>query len=363
MKKRMKILAAVLLLPLALCLSAGAAEADAQRERDEAALRSAVTGEAQPYLAGTDGQDVADSFARLLRNTVPDAKSAWAKAAGSLGPVAGIRLLTAAARGFSEAAGGAANDAVDLAGALGISAVLLRDFSGVLSLCRSALDGISVFSATLQPVLAAALSMGGSAVTATTLQVASMFVLRLIEGLLVPAVCVYLAVTVVDAAAGNGVLRGLAEGIGSLSAGALKLILTLFTAYLAVAGGVSGNVDRVALKTAKFAVSGAVPVVGGVMSDAAETVLSGAVLLRGSVGVFGMICVTAICLAPFVRAGACYLCFKAGAALLSPLCSDSLRRLLSGIGTGFGLLLGMLSAACTILYLELVYAVAMVKPL
>lgn len=75
MKKRMKILAAVLLLPLALCLSAGAAETDAQRERDEAALRSAVTGEAQPYLAGTDGQDVADSFARLLRNAAPDAKA------------------------------------------------------------------------------------------------------------------------------------------------------------------------------------------------------------------------------------------------------------------------------------------------
>ena len=227
MKKRMKILAAVLLLPLALCLSAGAAETDAQRERDEAALRSAVTGEAQPYLAGTDGQDVADSFARLLRNAAPDAKSAWAKAAGSLGTAAGIMILTAAARGFSEAAGGAANDAVDLAGALGISAVLLRDFSGVLSLCRSALDGISVFSATLQPVLAAALSMGGSAVTATTLQVASMFafdlVLRLIEGLLVPAVCVYLAVTVVDAAAGNGVLPRQAEDIFDAGADVVTL--------------------------------------------------------------------------------------------------------------------------------------------
>ena len=158
-------------------------------------------------------------------------------------------------------------------------------------------------------------------------------------------------------------LRGLADGVGSLTAGALKLMLTLFTAYLAVSGGVSGNVDRLALKTAKFAVSGAVPVVGGVMSDAAETVLSGASLLRGSVGVFGMVCVTAICLAPFVRAGACCLCFKLGAALLSPLCSDSLRRLLSGIGSGFALLLGMLGASCTILYLELVYAVAMVKPI
>ena len=287
-----------------------------------------MTGEAQPYLAGTDGQDVAGSFARLLRNAVPDAK-AWAKAAGSLGTAAGIMILTAAARLFRSGRG-AANDAVDLAGALGISAVLLRDFSGVLSLCRSALDGISVFSATLQPVLAAALSMGGSAVTATTLQVTSMFafdlVLRLIEGLLVPAVCVYLAVTVVDAAAGNGVLRGLAEGIGSLSAGALKLILTLFTAYLAVAGGVSGNVDRVALKTAKFAVSGAVPVVGGVMSDAAETVLSGAVLLRGSVGVFGMICVTAICFAPLSAPGRA-IC----ASRQARLCSRPCVRTASGV--------------------------------
>ena len=181
--------------------------------------------------------------------------------------------------------------------------------------------------------------------------------------LLVPAACAYLAIAAVDAAMGNGMLHGAAEGAKSLTAGALKLILTLFTAYLAIAGGVSGSVDRMALKTAKFAVSGAVPVVGGVISDAAETVLSGASLLRGSVGVFGMLCVTAICLAPFLRAGASYLLYKAGAALLSPLCSGSLRALLESIGTGYGLLLGMLSACCMIFYLELVYVIAMVKPI
>ena len=125
----------------------------------------------------------------------------------------------------------------------------------------------------------------------------------------------------------------------------------------------SGSVDRVALKTAKFAVSGAVPVVGGVISDATETVLSGAALLRGSVGVFGMLCVTAICLLPFLRVGASYLCYKAGAAVLSPLCAGGLRQLLGSVGTGFGLLLGMLSTCCLILYLELVYVVAMVKPI
>ena len=40
-----------------------------------------------------------------------------------------------------------------------------------------------------------------------------------------------------------------------------------------------------------------------------------------------------------------------------------LRQLLGGVGTGFGLLLGMLSTCCLILYLELVYVVAMVKPI
>ncbi|MFQ9126713.1 MAG: hypothetical protein ACLR4Z_07880 [Butyricicoccaceae bacterium] len=103
--------------------------------------------------------------------------------------------------------------------------------------------------------------------------------------------------------------------------------------------------------------------VGGVMSDAAETVLSGAGAAARLSRRFRHDMRHGDLPCAFVRAGACYLCFKAGAALLAPLCPDSLRRLLSGIGTGFGLLLGMLSAACTILYLELVYAVAMVKPL
>ena len=352
----------VLVIPAAAAVDNGGAE--------EETLRGAVPGDARSYLDGIDAgaaDELAGSFAKLLENTAQDSRSALKSAVNSLLRVAIIVVLTAAGRGFSAAAGGAADAWIDMAGALGCAAVLLRDFTGVLALCRETLSEISVFSGTLQPVLATVLAAGGNAATATTLQVATMvvfdLVIRLISTLLVPAACAYLAVSVVDAAAGSGMLRGLADGIKGLTAGALKLILTLFTAYLTIAGGVSGSVDRVALKTAKFAVSGAVPVVGGVISDATETVLSGAALLRGSVGVFGMLCVTAICLLPFLRVGASYLCYKAGAAVLSPLCSGGLRQLLGSVGTGFGLLLGMLSTCCLILYLELVYVVAMVKPI
>ncbi len=332
-------------------------------------LADAVPGKERGYLDGIDREspdNLAASFSRLLENASSESRSAVKNAVSGLVGAAVVVIITAAARGFAAAAGGGCESLIDMAGALGCTAVLLRDFTNVLSMCRETMENISVFSGALQPVLATALCMGGGAVTATAIQAASMFVfdlvLRLVKGLLLPGACAYLAVTAVDAAAGGGMLQGIGDGIKGLTSGALKLALTLFTAYLAIAGGVSASIDSLTLKTAKFAVSGAVPVVGGVISDATETMLSGAALLRGSVGVFGMLCVTAVCLVPFLRAGAGYLCYKAGAAVLSPLCGKSLKGLLDGVGTGFGLLLGMLGACCMILYLELVYVVVMVKP-
>ena len=74
-----------------------------------------------------------------------DSQSAIRTALGGLLRVAVIVLLASAARGFSAAAGGEANDWIDMAAALGCAAVLLRDFTGVLSLCRDTLDQIGVF--------------------------------------------------------------------------------------------------------------------------------------------------------------------------------------------------------------------------
>ena len=365
MSKRKLALNAILVLLLFLPFAHAAVSEEQVQSVGGNSLTDAMPNSARQYLDGVSPENadtLSDSVSRVLENMTSDSQSAIRTALGGLLRVAVIVLLASAARGFSAAAGGEANDWIDMAAALGCAAVLLRDFTGVLSLCRDTLDQIGVFSGTLQPVLATVLATGGNTATATVLQAATMVVFDLVI-LLVPAACAYLAITAVDAAAGNGMLRGIADGIKTLTSGVLKLILTLFTAYLAIAGGVSGNVDRMTLKTAKLAVSGAVPVVGGVISDATETMLSGAALLRGSIGIFGMLCVAAICFVPFVRAGASYLCYKAGAAVLSPLCSDGMKRFLENVGTGFGLLLGMLSTCCMILFLELVYMVAMVKPI
>ncbi|MFR4239880.1 MAG: hypothetical protein ACLT2F_04480 [Butyricicoccus sp.] len=102
-------------------------------------LTDAMPNSARQYLDGVSPENadtLSDSVSRVLENMTSDSQSAIQTALGGLLRVAVIVLLASAARGFSAAAGGEANDWIDMAAALGCAAVLLRDFTGVLSLCR-----------------------------------------------------------------------------------------------------------------------------------------------------------------------------------------------------------------------------------
>ena len=61
--------------------------------------------------------------------------------------------------------------------------------------------------------------------------------------------------------------------------------------------------------------SGVVPVVGSMLSDASETLVVSAGVLRNSIGVFGMLAVLALCAAPFLQTGLTYLVLKLTAAV------------------------------------------------
>ena len=64
----------------------------------------------------------------------------------------------------------------------------------------------------------------------------------------------------------------LSKGIGKLLSWGLSAILIVFTAFLSVSNLLAGSADRLAVKVGKTVISGAVPVVGGILSDATEAV-------------------------------------------------------------------------------------------
>lgn len=331
---------------------AGAMPADSARYLGQA-VPSADTG-------------VGQAFVDVVENALRDERSLFREGLHSITRVMLVAVLCGCAAGFQSASGSKLpGTAIDMAGAVGVTAVLLGDLHGMMGLCTQTLEAVSTFSKTMMPVMAAAVSLSGAPTTATVLQAATMFafdlLVRFVTAVLIPAVCAYIAIITVNAALGSDALARLAAFVRWLTTGSLKLLLTVFIAYITLSGSLGGSVDGVALKTAKFAVSGSVPVVGGIISDATETILSGAALLKNTVGIFGMVCVVAICVVPFLKVGVNYLLFKAGAAVLSPVCSKSLAGLVGGLSDSFGLLLGMLGTCCAILFFELVFTVSMVR--
>ena len=334
-----------------------------ERYSGQASMRNALDGRAQALLSGIDPEsnDIQKLFS-LLHHTGQERQDAVKSSAVTLTRMAIVLILCGYAGSFAKTSR-MTPIIVSMAGALGITAVVYGDLTGLMGICRQTTEEIQVFSKAMLPVMMTAMTISGAPSAGAVVCGAAVFALdlciSLITGLFIPAVSAYAAMMTVNAAVSNDMLTRLAAFVKWLITGSLKLLLTAFFTYITISGTASHGLDSSAVKAAKLALSGSVPVVGGILSGAADTVLSGAVLLKNALGMFGMLCLASICLIPFIRIGISYLLFRGGTALLSPICPPELHKLLDGIVDSIGMIFGMLGSCSAILFFELVYVVVM----
>ncbi len=272
-----------------------------------------------------------------------------------------VVLLCAMAGGMSQGEG---LRAVNIAGALAITALTMTDMAAMMG--REAMDKMSGFSSVLLPAMAVLTAAAGGPGAAALRQGATVLFGQLLmlamDRLLIPLVYAYVAVSCAHAAVENPGLERLAHLLKSAVSGILAALLMIFVGYLTASGAAAGAVDAAAVKAAKLAISRAIPVVGGILADASESVLAGAGALRGTVGAAGLVVVLAICLTPFLRLSLQYLVYRGAAALCATVAQPRLGRLIDAIGSAFGLVLGMTGAGAMILLVSLVSAMSGVGP-
>jgi stage III sporulation protein AE len=218
----------------------------------------------------------------------------------------------------------------------------------------------------LLPTLAAATAASGAVTTATVQQVTTVFfvdlLLHLINGVLLPLVYLYIGVLTANACLPENRLGAIADGLKKVITWLLTTALLAFTLYLSVARVISGSADAVTVKVAKAAISGVVPVVGGIISEASETVLAGAGMLKNTIGIFGTLAILAACAYPFLQLGIQYLLYKLTAFLAATVGAPGLCKLIDGLGGAFGLVLGMTGACALLLLISVLSSVAAVVP-
>lgn len=155
-------------------------------------------------------------------------------------------------------------------------------------------------------------------------------------------------------------LLAVAELIRTVCVRLLTAVLLAFTLYLTVSGIFTGTVDSARVRVAKTAISNVVPVVGGIIAEASETVLAGAGVLKGTVGMFGLLGVLALCAYPFLHLGIQYLLYKLTGFLASVVGSPELCALINGLGGAFGLVLGMVGSCALVLLVSILASAAVV---
>ena len=275
-----------------------------------------------------------------------------------------IVLFCGLADAVQEGMGKSRSRATALAGTLAVTAVAVADVNSLLGMGTGAISNMASFANVLLPTVAALTAATGAITGAAARQLAaalfSDLLVNLINGLLVPLLYGYIAASAAQSAVEADGLKRLADLFKWAVTTVLTVVMLVFVGYLTASGVVAGTADAATIKAAKFAISGTIPVVGGILSDAAETVLASAGVLRGTVGVFGMLTILGICLIPLLQLSVHYLAYKLTAALAAAVGDGPVCALVDRLGSAFGLVLGMTGACCLLLLIALVSSVSVV---
>ena len=263
-------------------------------------------------------------------------------------------MLLAVVKLFSGMEGGM----VRLAGAVAPAMLLFGSSNVLIQLSSETIRELIDYGKLLFPVMSAALAAQGGVSTSAALYAGTtifdLFLGSLLTNLLIPLIYLFLSLSVGYAATGEGFLKRLKELIKSICVWCLKTTVTVFTAYMSITGVISGTTDAAALKATRMTISTAVPVVGGILSDASEAVLVSAGLLKNATGIYGILAILAVLLEPFVRIGVQYLLLKFTAALCVVFSEGSFADLTEDFSSGMGLLLAITGSVCLMLLVSTV---------
>jgi stage III sporulation protein AE len=217
---------------------------------------------------------------------------------------------------------------------------------------------ISDYGKLLLPVMTAAMAAQGGVTGATVLYSGTALfdalLGSLISAVLVPMIYVYLTLSVAEGLLEGDTLKKMRDFVKWLVTWCLKTVLYIFTGYMSITGVLSGVTDKTAMKAAKLTISGAVPVVGGIMADASEAVLISAGVVKSSVGVYGLWAMIAIIIGPFLQIGVQYLLLKGMGAVCGVFSGKKLSALLQDVSSAMGLLLGMTGTVSMLFLISIV---------
>lgn len=203
-----------------------------------------------------------------------------------------------------------------------ISILVLTSFNGIMDMAKLSLNRMVNFMQFLLPLLLSFMVIAGgpgARIVFHPLILASVNLVGLIiKSVIFPLIYFSFIVSLLSSLTKRGDLKKLSE-LGRqiiifIISGAFTLFMGILTIY-----GISTKIDGLSIRTAKFAVDRFVPVVGGFLSEAMDTVIGSSTILKNGMGIVGLLLLVLIILNPIIKVTVFLFTYKVTAALIEPI--------------------------------------------
>ena len=236
--------------------------------------------------------------------------------------------------------------------------IMLMSFHEVFLYAKETIESMSHFLIALLPLMLGLIATFGQVLSVSFFHPIIIFLIH-VSGLLMTSFVfplLFLSALLMIVSHMNEKYQAtyLADLFKHISLGTLGVFITIFLGVISIQGTATAIQDGVALKTTKFITGNFVPVIGRSFTEAADTVLSAALLLKNAIGIFGLIIIISIAVFPLVKITVIAIMYKLAAALLQPLGSNSTTTCLNMISKYMMYILACLIVVTFMFFLAIV---------
>ncbi len=183
-------------------------------------------------------------------------------------------------------------------------------------------------------------------------------VTELVSIVILPCFILSCVFTVVGSISEGVKLKKMSSFFSGASKWLLGTVFFLFIAFLSIQGITASVYDGVSVRTAKFAISKYVPIIGGYLSEGLNLVMAGSVLVKNAVGMTAVVLLL-LSLVPIVMKIIVFnLSLSLTGAIVEPLGNTKISALLSDLSKNMGMLVSIVLGTAFLYFIFLILVVS-----
>lgn len=131
------------------------------------------------------------------------------------------------------------------------------------------------------------------------------------------------------------------------------ITFTIFFGFLSVQGVTAASYDGISIRAAKYAIGNSIPIIGSYLKEGFDLILGSLVILKNSVGVFGMLMIMMIMIFPLIQIVLLSLGLKLTAGLVEPIADSKISTFLTTIGKNLNMLIAVILGVAFMFFVTL----------